>query len=157
MKVSTTFETTPSFGDKKHILRVGDHTIWATTKPELQEKVSAAIGQAFTAPKIGIVKVGNQVMVVVEHMNNVTTYAADVKENGIAAHREISFSGEDLETAVTGAALHAFKVDPVSYEDLFTDKVPAGMPESRVNDWQWYAKGIREIDRVSRELEKEKV
>ena len=154
MKVSTTFETENTFGDKQHTIRISGHAIRAASKPELQEKVSAAIGQAFTAPKIGIAKVGNQVFVVVEHLGTTNTYAADVSENGIAEHREISSSCEDIHTATTSAALHAFKVDPTSYEKLFTEEVPAGMPESRVNDWLWYARGIKETHQLIRELEK---
>lgn len=97
-------------------------------------------------PKIGIAKVGNQVMVVVEHLGSIISYAADISENGICETRETSAStvqgAMNHATALTSAALHLFKCDPVSYEDLFTDTVPAGMPESRVSDWQWYAKGI---------------
>jgi hypothetical protein len=146
MKVSTTFETTPSFGDAQHTIRIGNHAIRANSKVELQAKVSEAVDKAFTNPKIGIAKVGNQVMVVVEHLGMITTYAADIKDNGICQTRETGVApvqGDvNHETALTGAALHLFKCDPVSYENLFDGKVPAGMPESRVSDWQWYAKGI---------------
>jgi hypothetical protein len=159
MKVSQTFETSRWLGEG-HILRIGDHAIRANSKVELQAKVSAAIGQAFTTPRVGLAKVGNQVMVVVEHLGMITTYAADIKDNGIAQTRETGVAPVQGDvshwTALTGAALHLFKCDPVSYENLFDGKVPAGMPESRVSDWKWYAEAIKEIDRVSKELEKDK-
>jgi hypothetical protein len=148
MKVSTTFETTPSFGDNQHTLRIGDHAIRANTKVELQAKVSVAVYQAFTTPKVGLAKVGNQVMVVVEHLGNIETYAADISANGVAELRNTSSApvqGDmNIETATTGAALHLFKCDPVSYGKLFYGLVPDGMPKSRVSDWQWYAKAIME-------------
>lgn len=147
MKVSTTFETSRWLGEG-HILRIGDHAIRANSKLELQAKVSAAIGQAFTTPRVGLAKVGNQVMVVVEHLGNIETYAADISGNGVAELRNTSSASVRdelaLETATTGAALHLFKCDPTSYESLFDGKVPAGMPESRVSDWLWYAKAIKE-------------
>lgn len=154
MKVSTTFETEHAFGDKQHTVRISGHAIRAASKPELQEQVSAAIGQAFTAPKIGIAKVGNQVMVVVEHLGSITTYAADIKDNGVCKTRETSSATVqgtmNHETATTGAALHLFKCDPVSYEKLFVDEIPLGMPECRVSEWQWYARGIKEMAAASK-------
>lgn len=124
------------------MIRIGDHTIRAGSKIELQDEVSKAIDKAFTNPKISIIRVGDQVSVVVEHMGITATYAADACINGIAEHREISWSHADLRTATTGAALHMFKADPASYDKLFKDVVPEG----RADEWRWYAKAVQELD-----------
>jgi hypothetical protein len=145
MKITQRFETGSPDG-KMHTVRIGDHTITAGSKAHLQIKVNEAINKAFTEPKIGIAKVGNQVMVVVEHLGVITTYAADISVNGVCETRQTDMHAGDPDFAETvdRAALHLFKCDPESWEGLMDGTFPNGMPLSQIHDWKWYTRNVKE-------------
>jgi len=80
------------FGKKTGKLRVSieNEDIYGEGKDELTEKVTEAIDEAFKNPEIGVVRVGDEIRIVVTHLGRTCVYDASGPDGQLAVRNTSS-------------------------------------------------------------------
>lgn len=112
-------------------------------KEALDECVTNYVNRHLRRPQLQIVKVGDEVRVVVSHGGYTEIFRPDREGDGVVGACHTTSTGESLSDAAESVALHLAQITSKNY-----DEVPHWLPVSKVSDYQSWCRYQREYQRT---------
>lgn len=107
---------------------------------DLAEKVQAKVEELLQRPRVALVKVGQDIRVILSHGGGTETYRLhDDAAEGVCTLTCTSYSGEDIRTAAEMMVSHLCKQQTTDY-----NSVPDCLPASQVDEYKSWCRLMRE-------------
>lgn len=159
-KITISFECqkNPFYHGKDWFTQIGDHVITAPTKAELQVKVEEFLMQQVKTPKVELAKVGDDILIAVEHGGNTDTYRPTVKgTNGVIPLTLTCSSNRGAYAEANANARHLYegawdRTNPST--EVLTNISPSEKENFRT--WVKYQRQMQQVEALQRKHYDEK-